>query len=194
MQKIRFAILMIFLFVTLSLKALAAGGRADVSHMDWSFYFSVINFVLFVVILFCLLRKPILRFFKDRSHHTKNTMEEAKKFYESAYRKYEEIEAKLKNADQKGKQLLKELKNEGELEKENLVKKAKEMAELIKSDAEKTADQELLKAKEILKQQAAHLISEMAETELESRLTVEDQRRLGSEFLTKVQNQKRTSS
>lgn len=194
MKKIPFAILMIFLFVTLSLKALAAGGHADASHMDWTFYFSVINFVLFVAILFFMLRNPILNFFKDRSHHTKNTMEEAKKFYESAYRKYEEIEAKLKNADQKGKQLLKELKNEGELEKENLVKKAKEMAELMKSDAEKTADQELLKAKEILKQQAAHLISEMAETELKSGLTIEDQRRLGSEFLTEIQNQKRTSS
>jgi len=178
----------------LNLKILAASGPMNVSHMDWSFYFSVINFVLFVAILFFLLRKSIIHFFKNRSHSTKNTMEEARKFYESAYRKYEEIEAKLKNADQKGKKLLEELKNEGELEKENLIKKAKEMAEIIKSDAEKTADQELLKAKEILKQQAAHLIAEMAEAELKSKLNLEDHRRLGSEFLAEIQNQKERSS
>lgn len=161
--------------------------------MTKDFYFSVFNFLILSGILFFVLRKTARAFFRKRSTNTKLEIEKAKKFYDEAYRKLEEVEAKLNNVDVEGRKLLGELKQEGHLEKQRMLMQAKDLSLKIKNDTERTVKQEVLKAKEMLKKETSELVAELATEEIKKNITTEDQKSLSQEFLSEIEKMPKVS-
>lgn len=161
--------------------------------MDNNFYFAVANFLLMITLFYFLLRRALPAFFRARSTNTRIEMEKVKKLYNEAYRKYEEIEAKLKNADVAGKKLLDSLKQEAELEKQRIIRKARESAYQSKFDSERAVKQEVQKAKESLRQETAELAARLAQNRIQASLSSDDQKNLAQEFLTELEKIKRVS-
>lgn len=171
----------------------SSGGHGDATHMDKSFYYTLVNFVIMVAALYFILRRSIKAFFRTRATSTKLEMDKVEKLYNEAYRKYEEIEAMHKNADLEGKKLLDALKHEGEMEKQQIIRKAREMAVQIKFDAERVIKQEVFKAKETLKQETVELVTKLAQGKIESAISSDDQKQLNEEFLQALQNPRKAS-
>lgn len=189
------------LFLFLSVLALLANGLSEASSsahaspakMTTDFYFTVANFLTMILVLYFVLRKSIQSFFRARATNTKLEMEKIKKIYNEAYRKYEEVESRLKNADLDGKKLLDSLKHEGELEKQRIIRKARETSHQIKFDAERVIKQELLKAKEGLRLETAELATRLATQKIQQTLTSADQDQLSTEFLENLSSIKKVS-
>lgn len=152
-----------------------------------NFIYAVINFLILLVILYYFLRRPAREFFCTRSVSTKMAVETAKKHYQESYRRLEEIEARLKNVDVEGKELIHRIKKEAELEKQKLIALARDMAEKIKSDARRIAEQEVKKARQSLRAQASQLVIQLAEEAIAREITPEAHLRLSDDFLAAVQ-------
>lgn len=184
----------LFFLTTAALPVLAetAGhhGAEHGSPFGKPFLYSLTNFTILLIVLFVALRKPITEFFRKRSTDTRLEIEKAKKFYDEASHKYQDIDAKLKHADEEGRKLLDSLKRDGELEKHQILRHAREVAQKIKMDSEKIVQQELRRAQEILKAETVNLAAELASRQLESSVTAEDQKTLAGEFIQEVQKLK----
>ena len=178
-------------FLTTALPVLAETaehhGAAHGSPFGKAFLYTLINFTILLVVLFVALRKPATEFFRKRSTNTRLEMDKAKKYYDEAFRKYQEIESKLKHADEEGRKLLDSLKRDGELEKNQILSHAQNVSQKIKIDSEKIVQQELKRAQEILKTETVNLAAELASRHLESSVTPEDQKALAGEFIQEVQ-------
>lgn len=176
----------VFPLVVLSFASQASEGGAHALGL-WDIVFPLTNFALLFLGIYFLLKRRAGEFFASRSLNVKMSVEKAKKLYDEAYRQYEEIDAKLKNADVEGKKLIADIKAESESEKKQIVAHAREMAEKIAADSKRMADQEVVKAMQRLKKEAVDLALQLARKKIESEINQEDQTRLGSGFVESVQ-------
>lgn len=163
----------------------ASGGSHSAPQVS-DLLFPFINFVILLMLLYFFLRSKAVDFFRSRSTNIKVDIEKSKEMYADAYRKYEEIEGKLKNADIEGKELLKSLKDEAELEKKHMVKAASEFSEKLKSDSERIINNELKKATRRLKKETVNLATMLAKQELQKEMSAEQQKQLGAEFVDQL--------
>jgi len=180
----------IFLFIIVifwAVQAYAMGGTLTNEGPDLKFLYGVINFVLLIFLIVYFLKKPAKEYFSSRSLKTKMAVENSKKLYDDAYRRFEEIEAKFNNADVEGKKLIASVRQQADQEKKRIVIQAKETAEKIKRDAERIASQEVVKAKQELKSEAVDLAREIAAQKIKEQITPDIQVRLGKEFISQIQ-------
>lgn len=175
--------------LALSTQALAAHGEHE-SPFGWAFIFSIINFTILAFILYFVMKKPMQEFFRKRSTDTRVEMEKAKKYYDEASRKFEEIEARLAESETEAKKLLETLRQEGESEKRHALQQAQDLADKIHLDSERIIAQELKKAQEQLKSETASLAAELAGKTVAASLSSEDQAALGKEFIARVSGAK----
>lgn len=162
--------------------------------MTLHFIYSVVNFTILVLALYFLLKKPSREFFRKRSTTTRVDIDRARKFYDEAAARYQEIDEKLKNADSEAQQLLNTIRHDGELEKQRILLHAREAAQRIKYDSERIIAQEVKKAKQALKSETTALAMELAAQKIKSGLSVEDQKALSGEFLEEVKHLKEGQS
>ncbi len=160
---------------------------AEVMHFDRAFWYSVINFLALVLVLYIMLRKSVTDFFRKRSTTTRLEMEKSRKFYEESRTRYQEMTSKLDQASIEGKKLLDSIKRDGESEKQQMLESAKAFASKIKEDSEKIVQQELKRAQEALRAETANLAAELATKQIRDSITAADQTHLTNEFITEMQ-------
>lgn len=177
----------LFLFVLfLSQDAMAEGGTLQ-NLFSLKFGFGALNFFLMLFILYLLMRKAIPEYFSSRSLQLKMQTEEAKKLYDKSFRHFEEIEAKLQNADVEGKALIEKIKKQADEEKQRIVAEAKSSAEKILADAERIAEQEMLRASKKLKAEAIKIATGIAREKIEKDISQDDHMRLSGQFIDQVE-------
>lgn len=186
MKKAFASIVFLIIIVFWATQVFASGGETTHHGPDLKFAYVVINFVLLVILLRFFFKNPAKEFFNSRALKTKIAIENSKKLYDEAFRYFEEVKAKLNNADVEGKELLNSVKNQAEQEKLKIIAQAKETSEKIKSDALRIAEQEVVKAKQELKSEAVHLAADIAAQQIKEQITPETQIRLGSEFISQI--------
>ncbi|MBF0105844.1 MAG: ATP synthase F0 subunit B [Deltaproteobacteria bacterium] len=187
MKKISFMVLAIALFVTTHvLVVYASEGAGHEGGIDNKFIFSAINFILLVVGMFFLLKRPTREFFANRHHTIRLSSDSAKKMRDEAYSQYKEVEARLKGVDTESQKLVNTVKEQAEKEKQHIIAQAEDMAQKIRDDTHRIADQELLKAKKALKIEAVQLAANLAAQKIEKQISADDHLRLGNEFVTQV--------
>lgn len=185
----RLTVSLVFLtqFFLFSFQAMAGSVEEHVVQgPDKALIYTVINFILLVILLSIGLRRPAKEFFSSKSLKTKMDIDEAKKLYDDAYRRFEEMEAKLKNADRESKEMIHRFKEHAELEKHRLIGQAREFSEKIKMDARRIADHEVQKAKHSLKAEVVRLSADLAAKKIKEELTNDDQVRLGTRFVEEI--------
>ena len=166
-----------------------AGGHAassvtpeKIDNLIWR----TLNFVVLVVILFLVLRKPIGAFFSGRREEIARTLEEFEKKKNEVEARYKELEGKLSDLTAEREKIMAEFVKEGQDEKAKIIANAEVMAERVKVQAEKTIDLEIKSAKAELVAEIAGMSANMAEELVKKNINESDQKRLVEEYLKKV--------
>ncbi|MFH1728044.1 MAG: ATP synthase F0 subunit B [Pseudomonadota bacterium] len=131
-----------------------------------AFVFALINFSIFVGVIFYFTKKKIIQGLKDRSLKIKKEIETATKLKQEALEKFEEYDSKLSYIETEINKISQDSENDGLLFKERLAQEGDKIAKKIISDVESSCENELAKAKlaikaEILRLAEASVIDKM---------------------------------
>jgi len=152
----------------------------------WPFIFSVINFILFLIVLYIFALPRIKSFISERSEKIQQALKEAEETKTLAENKLKEYEKKIALLGKEVEEIRKAVEKEGEAEKERIIAAAEKEAEIIKWQAKIIAEQELKQAKVELKKELAKLSLERAEQIIKEKITKDDQARLVKDYITQI--------
>jgi F-type H+-transporting ATPase subunit b len=152
-------------------------------------HWNLINFSIFVGLLFFFLKKPVKEFWEGRAVRIRFEMEEGEKLGREAKARHENLRKSVARLESDAADLARSLEREGEMEKKQLQDEGRRRAERLKEDAARILDQEARKAREFLKEQAASLALETAEKLVLENLKPEDQKRLSEQYLSGLERQ-----
>ncbi len=178
------AMVVLLLWVGLVWAGEGEGGEHHVSLMMEAF--RVINFIIFAALLYKFVAQPVKNYFKERVHTIELALKEAREAKEEAEKKAREYSEKLKNAEVEIKDMLYQAEKERDEQMRRIREETEKMVQRIKEQAQAAADLEVKKARAELQREAAELAVGMAEGLLKENFTDEDQKRLLSEYTTKI--------
>lgn len=150
------------------------------------FIFSVINFTLFLIVLYVYALPRTKRFFSERSQKIRQFLKEAEEAKDLAEKKRKEYEEKLASLEKAVEEIRSLVEKEGQAEKERIVVTAEKEAETLRLQAKIIADQELKQAKADLKRELAKLSLERAEKIIKEKIDDDDHARLIKEYITQI--------
>jgi len=148
--------------------------------------YRVMNFLVLVVALFLLLKKPASQALNSRISEIKNELETLEFEKSEAEKKLAEFKQKFSEMENEAKQLLDDYIKQGESAKQRIIDEAKQMAEKMHAQAKKNIDQEFSIANKALKEEIMDKAIALAENIIKNNITNEDQDRLIGEFTEKV--------
>jgi F-type H+-transporting ATPase subunit b len=179
--------LSVLLTASLALASEHGGGHEGAHHIDWYYLGGqIFTFFVFVIGLFVAGKKPITEFFAGRHTAVKAAVEEAQRAKQDALAKAAAYEQKMKDIDSEMKALADSFKASAAAEKQRLIEDAEAAAKRISKEAEAVISTELEKAQTKLRQDTADLALQLAEEILRRELKTEDQKRLVSEFTSRL--------
>lgn len=164
--------------------AAAHGGETTARLLD--LLYRSINFIIFFVVLFILLRKPLKQALANRRGSIKAELEELEAKKEQANKEYQALEKRIANIKEEREVILAEFKAEGEKEQKKIIDNAQKVASRIVEQAQATIQQEIQKANLVLRQDLAEMAVQMAEEIIKKNITENDQKVLIGEYLAKV--------
>ena len=150
---------------------------------------NIINFVIFALILYFALRKPLKNYLELRHKTIKEKLEEAEKLKSEMEMKYKEYTRKLEELDKILASLKEEYRKLGEQRYNRIVAEAEKKGEKIIEDVKKVIEMEREHAIEELRRFAIEVGIEMAEKLLKERLRAEDKERLFKESIEELRSQ-----
>ncbi len=183
----------IFLFIPFSLFIKIAYGAEGEHHgitptQVQNLIWWTVNFIVLLIILFKVLRKPLVNFFNNRSEAIQREYEELLRKKREAEAQYLELQARLKNMEDEAKQIFQNYVEQGQKEKERIIQEAEEQAKRIMEQADLYIKHELEKAKEELRKELANEVVKLAEERLLKGLTVEDHRRIIGDIVERIRS------
>ena len=156
--------------------------QAEPGLMIWT----VISFVILLILLWKVAYKPITRALKKREETIRNTLEEAKKNRESAEALVEKYEAQIAQARDEAQKILAEGKMLGENVRKEIIQKAHEEANQIVKRAQEEIEFQKEKALMELKERIADLTIMAASKVVAKTLDKKDHEQLLDEYVSKV--------
>jgi len=150
--------------------------------------FPVINFLLFVFILYRYVIPTVRDALRQRREKITLALEEAKRAKEEAERLRQDYEQKLAGLAAEQEKIREQALEAAERERGRIVEEARQMAERVKSEVQQIAQREVEEARRTLRQEAANQAVRMATELLKSRLAQADHRRFVQDLVTEVQN------
>ena len=182
-RKIGLAVLGILLLLFSARTLWASGGGGGITgEVLWQ----LISFVLILILLIQLLKKPVRAFLTKRQEGIKSSLEQASKKEEESGIHFEEWEKKLNFLDREVTELQQKITREGEAERKRIVERAKDEGDRIIKQAQLVAEQEVKKARAVLKKEMVDLSVELAENLLKEAAQPRDQERLVKDYIEKV--------
>ena len=150
--------------------------------------FPVINFLLFVFILYRYVIPTVRDALRQRREKITLALEEAKRAKEEAERLRKDYEQKLAGLAAEQEKIREQALEAAERERRRIVEEARQMAERVKSEVQQIAQREVEEARRTLRQEAANQAVRIATELMQSRLTQTDHRRLVQDLVIEVQN------
>ncbi len=148
-----------------------------------SFLFKLVNFVVFVLLLYKFSKKPLAEALKRRRLNVERRLKEAKEAERRARELLREYEEKVKNVEKEMEEIKRRYIEEGEKEKERIIEEAKREVERIRKEAEELITQEFKKAEEALRAKSVDIAVSLAMEILKRETREDDHKRLSEEFL-----------
>ncbi len=189
MKKVKIAgsIIMIGLFLAVNAVAAEHGGGESHNAAAWmDFMWRMINFVIFVGIIWKLAGKKMKEFLSGRREQISSELQDMQTRKVDAEKRLKEVEQSIANINQERQQILDQAREQGEAMRQSIVAKAEEEAEKIKEQAKVKASQEMHQTIDMLRAELADKVIEYAEKLIVSRLDKKEQEKLIDEYLTKV--------
>ena len=150
--------------------------------------FPVINFLLFVFILYRYVIPTVRDALRQRREKITLALEEAKRAKEEPERLRQDYEQKLAGLAAEQEKIREQALEAAEQERERIVEEARQMAERVKSEVQQIAQREVEEARRTLRQEAANQAVRIATELIQSRLTQTDHRRFVQDLVIEVQN------
>jgi F-type H+-transporting ATPase subunit b len=148
--------------------------------------YRVMNFLVLVVALFLLLKKPASQALNSRISDIKNELETLESEKSAAEKKLAEYNQKFSDMENEAKQMVDDYIKQGESAKQRIIDEAKKTAEKMQAQAKKNIEQEFGLANKELKEEIMDKAIALAENIIKNNITNEDQDRLIGEFTEKV--------
>ena len=147
---------------------------------------TIINFVIFLIILKIFLFKPVQNILANRENYIEEKIKNAKVNEEKAKDLSIQRESELQQSKEQGKALIKDYKYRAERVSENIIKEAHNEAELILKRARTEIELEREKAEDEIKNKIVDLSVLMCTKALEEIIDEDKQRKLIKDFISKV--------
>ncbi|MDR1608751.1 MAG: ATP synthase F0 subunit B [Deltaproteobacteria bacterium] len=165
--------------------ALAEG--TGYSPAQWrDFFWRAINFVVFVGLLFFLLRKPVGAFFRGRRDNIARTIEYLETQTKNLEEQNEVMRRQLSELTSEREAILAQYERDGARERDRIVAEAQKTADLIIQRTEAAMAQELVVARRALATETGELAVKLATELIANNIQPEDQSRLNHEFMERV--------
>lgn len=145
-----------------------------------------VNFGIFFVVLFILLRKPLKQGMAGRREGIQKELDELEQKKRAAQQELAQFEARIAGMKEEREALLRDFIRDGEREKQKILDGAQKTAARIVEQAQLTIQQEIQKANQALREEVAEKAVKMAEDLLRKNITDTDQKVLIGEYLAKV--------
>jgi len=148
--------------------------------------YTVINFIALLVILYFLLRKPVVQAFVSRHNEYKKAVEEARNLLAQGTEKFDEYNSKLKSIDSEIDFIKKTTEKEAEQLSHKIIKNAEAISLDVVSEAKMRA-QNLVKnfTKDVTVEITDKVIDE-AQRIISSKITTDDHKRFQLDFSNRV--------
>jgi F-type H+-transporting ATPase subunit b len=146
----------------------------------------IINFSILVFVYYKYGKEPVAKALVDRRDGIAKEIEEAQRLRKEAEDRAKVYQAKLASLETELDAAKKALVGAGEGERARLMKEAEEKAERMRKDAVFRLEQELKELRADLQREAVERATAMAAQLLRERVTPDDQRRLGDEYLASL--------
>ena len=152
----------------------------------WDILWTVINLLIFFLLLKKFLFKPVLGMMERREQMIKDDLDKAKKASEEAEQIKAEYETKLSEAQAEAVKITTTAKQRADKESAEIVEDAKAEAAHIIADAQKTIERDREAAMSAAKEQIAGLAVMAASRVLEKNIDEESNREFAEQLLAEV--------
>jgi F-type H+-transporting ATPase subunit b len=163
--------------------ALAASGKGWVETDS----FRVLNFVVLVVGLFFILRKPVSSVLSSRIDGIKKQLQDLENQKEAAEKKLAEYSDKLSELEKEAEHIVADYIEQGNEAKARILKEAEASAEKLQALARRNIEHEFDQAKKQLQAEVLEKSLAKAEALIKEKISADDQSRLVDEYLEKVE-------
>ena len=143
----------------------------------------IANFVILVLIVYFVLRKPLGLRFKNRKETLVQALKEAEDAKSRAEKAIEEARARIEAIDSEMASLRDEILGAGKAAGDRLLKDAKEQGDRMRADAKAMVEHEIAQMAQGVRQQVAQDVVEMAERLVKEKIGHADHSRLTDEYL-----------
>lgn len=164
----------------------ASGGGHHSDGIPTMVYLQAVNFGLYAILLFVLLRKPVKAFFSGRTATFDAALVKAKAAKDEAEAKKREVQDRLAKLQSSADQSIRDARTEAEALKTKIVAEAHEMATRMREEARRSASLEIERAKTELREELLTQSVALSKKILQEKMAENDQKRLQTEFADKI--------
>lgn len=148
------------------------------------------NLAILVFVLAYFLKTPLKNFLMDRRGQIANKIESSEKEITEAKDLFDRYMEKLNNLEKEISDLKESIKNEADIERQEIIKQAEISAKKIREDAKLTIKSETARAKHEIQNEVVDLALQLAENLIKSNLNETDNKRIVEEFISEVNQTK----
>ncbi len=173
------------LILTLPVHAAAEGGHEE----GWGIWDPIgrwFNLLVLAALLFFLLRGRLKKYFMERGMGIREEIRKANEDYEKALADLNSAEERIRNLDEELDRMRRQAEEEAEAERRRVLEQAAKDAERVIESARKEIEGLTRNARKELRDYAAELAVGMAESEIRTRMTPDDQKRAAERFLVEL--------
>jgi len=169
--------------------AYASGGEGGDAHegLPWAnFGWRILNFVVFIFLLYKFAGAKAAAFFGGRRTQIKKDLEDLQTRKAETEKRLKDVESGIRNLEQEKAAILAEAKSQGEAIKDAIIEKAKKDALAMQAQAVTSAENEARAAFDRVRGEIADQVIAQATKIVREKLNEQDHERLVDEYLTKV--------
>jgi F-type H+-transporting ATPase subunit b len=130
---------------------------------DWNLLFTVINLLVFFVLMKIFLFKPIKKTMEKRKELIEKQFKDAEDANIAAEAKMADYESRIANVETEAEQIINDAKDSAKVEYGKIIDRAENDAKKLKSDAKKQIEAESESARKAAKEEIASLAMQAAE-------------------------------
>jgi F-type H+-transporting ATPase subunit b len=172
---------------TATIALLLASGPAWAGGGDY--VSQTVNFVLLVILLAVVARKPIASGLRQRSESIEVSLETSQKALTEAQKKFDDIQVQLDNMSARIGEMEEEAKEEAKALQEEMRLKGVSDSKRLAQAADHAIRDELERSKKALKAEAVELAMEIAVETLDKKMVDSDHQRLSNDFVNHLRGE-----
>lgn len=151
-----------------------------------SFLFPYINWIIFLVLAYIMLRKPFLNALAAKRKNYAELLERANVAREEAERRNQELKTRLARLDQEVADIRNKARQQAEEEARALVTSAEQLAEHLKREAKRIADAEVAAARVALQAEILEQVKVQTAEHIQRNLDEQAHHRVIKQGLTQI--------